>query len=309
MPELPEVQTTVNGINEVLKGLLIKDVWTSYGSPFHLGKKNIKDKKYFGYFKKEIIGAKIKNAERKGKNILINLSNAKTILIHMKMTGHLMYGKYELKNPDRKLEEWVPAKSESEALKDPFNKFIRLVFIFSNGKHLAFSDMRKFAKVLVWSTEDLHCHSDLECLGPDPLSSSFTYDIFKKQIGKRQTGKIKQVLMDQTLIAGIGNIYSDEILFEAGVHPASIVKKIPEEFLKKIFRFIKPLLEKGIDFGGDSTSDYRNIRGERGTFQHAHNVYRRTGKSCLKKGCRGMIKRLVIGGRSAHFCPLHQEKF
>ena len=94
MPELPEVQTTVNGINETIQGLVIRDVWTNYGSAYHAGKKNIKNKEYFKHFKKEVAGAKIKNAERKGKNILIHLSNGKTVLIHMKMTGHLLYGTY-----------------------------------------------------------------------------------------------------------------------------------------------------------------------------------------------------------------------
>lgn len=308
MPELPEVQTTVDGLNNLPKKLTIKDVWTCYGSAFHVGKKNIKDKAYFAHFKKEIVGAYIVKAERRGKNILINLSNDNTILIHMKMTGHLMYGTYEF-DPARKSDPWLPAAHETEALKDPFNRFIRLVFTFTNGKHLAFSDMRKFGKVLVCDTGDIHGHPDLEHLGPDPLDTSFTYSLFKERIGKRPNGKIKQILMDQELIAGIGNIYSDEILFEANIHPASIVKKLPEDSLKKIYKWIKPILEKGIDFGGGSTSDYRNIRGERGTFQHAHNVYRQTGKPCSRKGCKGTVTRMKIGGRSGHFCNTHQKLF
>ena len=115
--------------------------------------------------------------------------------------------------------------------------------------------------------------------------------------------------MDQSIIAGIGNIYSDEILWRAGVHPSSQVKKIPEKNLKLMFTAMRETLKKGIDFGGDSMSDYRNIKGERGKFQNYHHAYQRTGKACDKPGCRGVIKRMVIGARSAHFCPIHQKLY
>ena len=112
--------------------------------------------------------------------------------------------------------------------------------------------------------------------------------------------------MDQTVVAGVGNIYSDEALWLAGVHPESIVRKIPKPALKKIFTAMKRVLLTGIDFGGDSTSDYRDIDGNPGRFHHQHNVYRKKGESCGKKGCTGAILRKVINGRSAHFCPTHQ---
>ena len=114
--------------------------------------------------------------------------------------------------------------------------------------------------------------------------------------------------MDQTLIAGIGNIYSDEILWRAGVHPLSIVGKIPAKNLKLMFAAMKKVLKEGIDFGGDSMSDYRNIRGERGHFQERHCAYRRRGKPCGKND-GGIIKRMIVGARSAHFCPVHQKLY
>ncbi len=302
MPELPEVHTTVVGLNQCLQGLTITDVWSNYNSSFHDGKNNIKNKKYFAHFKESIIRAEFIDATRRGKNILIHLSNGKTILIHMKMTGHLLYGTYRFNK-----KEWVA--TEEGPLQDPFNKFIRLIFTFSNGKHLAFSDMRKFAKVFLFDTKNIETHADLKDLGPEPLSPAFTLKKFTEQIYKRPVGKIKQVLMDQTIIAGIGNIYSDEILWEASVHPESIVSKIPPEKLSAIYKAMKLILKKGIDFGGDSMSDYRNIFGERGDFQHKHRAYRLTGKPCTKKGCTGTITRLKIGGRSAHFCNKHQVKY
>ncbi len=266
MPELPEVQTTVNGINKLVKGLKIVKTWTDYNSSFHAGKDNIKNPAYFKAFKKHVEGASITHSTRRGKNVLIHLSNNHTILIHMKMTGHLMYGKYAFDGTT-----WTPVDIDGP-LWDPFNKFIHLVFVLSNKYHLVFSDMRKFAKVFVTPTKELENTVDIKGLGLEPLSPDFTYTHFKEQILKRPGGKIKQILMDQSLIAGIGNIYSDEILWEAGVHPESITKNIPEPLLKKMFASTLDTLSKGIDFGGDSTSDYRNIYGEPGQFQNKHHA-------------------------------------
>jgi formamidopyrimidine-DNA glycosylase len=303
MPELPEVQTTVDGINKEVASLTITDVWTDYNSLFHAGKNNIKNPEYFSHFKKDVIGAKIKSASRVGKNILMHLSNGKTILTHMKMTGHYMYGKYVFEN-----KTWQP-EAKSGPLRDPFNRHIHLVFTLSNKKHLAFSDARKFAKVFVFDIENEKQIEDLMHIGPDPLSPDFTFKLFKEQLLKRKTWKIKQALMEQSLIAGIGNIYADEMLWVAGIHPFSIVSAIPEKNFKAMFASAKPLLKRGIDFGGDSDSDYRNIYGEPGKFQNKHNAYRRTSESCTKRGCPGTIKRLKIAGRSAHFCDTHQKLF
>jgi formamidopyrimidine-DNA glycosylase len=169
--------------------------------------------------------------------------------------------------------------------------------------------MRKFARVSVVETSSLPHADDLDSIGPDPLNRDFTYKVFKGRLLKRPAGKIKQALMEQKLIAGIGNIYSDEILWRAGVHPLSIVKAIPEAELKKMYEATGETLKRGIDFGGDSMSDYRNILGEPGKFQSKHEAYRRTGKPCNKKGCPGVIERLKIGGRSGHFCSVHQKLF
>lgn len=299
MPELPEVTTTVKGLNEVLPKLQINDVWSDY----HVATANkrtdtIKNKKYFEYFKNEITGEKVKNAERRGKNVLIHLTGDKTILIHMKMTGHLLYGKYSWNG-----KTW---KSNEGLLSDPFNKFIHLIFTLSNGKYLAFSDMRKFAKVVLFETHKRDNMIDLVHLGPEPLDN-LSFETFKKQLANKPKGKIKTVLMDQTVIAGIGNIYSDEILWEAGVHPEREVKSLKEKELLNMWKATKIILKAGIKMGGDSMSDYRNIYGEKGGFQKVHKVYRRTKEMCLQKGCSGTILRKVIGGRSSHFCDTHQK--
>ncbi len=302
MPELPEVQTTVNGINQTAKDLKILDVWTSYNSSYHAGKDNIKDPKFFKIFKKSVVGEKILKAERRAKNILIHLSGGKVIIIHMKMTGHIMYGKYQKRG-----RIWSPI--EKGPLSDPFNAFIRFVLMLENGKHLALSDMRKFAKVTLVKESELDQCLHLQHLGPEPLEKDFKFSDFDFQLNKRSKGKIKQVLLDQSLISGIGNIYSDEILWRAGVHPESIEEKIPEKKKREMFKVMKSVLKEGIDFGGDSMSDYRNIKGERGKFQERHRAYRKTGTKCSKRGCSGVIERKVVGGRSAHFCPVHQKLY
>ncbi len=305
MPELPEVQTTVNGINEHATGLAITDVWTNYNSPHHEGKDNIKDPKFFTQLKKIIRGASITGASRRAKNVLIHLSNSHTIIIHMKMTGHVLYGAYKKQKVDRK-EAWV-ASEPGPLRDDAFNRHIRLVFSLSNGKHLALSDLRKFAKVTLVPDKELHTSEHLAKSGPEPLDESFGVKIFTERLMRRPNGPIKTVLMDHEIIAGIGNIYSDEILWRAGVHPLEKVSSIPSVKMKSMFDAMRVVLNKGIHLGGDSMSDYRNILGESGDFQDKHNAYRKTGTPCLKRGCPGTITRIKLGGRSAHFCSTHQK--
>jgi len=305
MPELPEVQTTVTGLSRTIIGLKIMDVWTDYNSPYFKGSHTIKDPVYYTYFRKEVIGKKIIGVSRRAKNILIHLESAthgvvgNTILIHMKMTGHLMYGDYNRT--------------------DPFNRFIHLIWTLSNGKTLELSDMRKFAKVTLLTdamnngsmTQSVH----LKGLGPEPLDKKFTFNIFKERLHTKPHGKIKTILMDQSIISGIGNIYSDEALFRAGIHPEKKVSDISNLLLKRLYEVTIFVLKKGIDFGGDSMSDYRNIDGERGKFQGQHQAYRKTGTPCTytsgtgknARKCPGIIQRKVVGGRSAHFCSVHQK--
>src|SRR3989338_9322452 len=158
-------------------------------------------------------------------------------------------------------------------------------------------------------TDRLFHSAHLKNLGPEPLQNNFTLPRFRERLMEKPNGKIKQVLINPEIVAGIGNIYSDEMLYEAGIHPLSVVEKLPEKALRELFRAMKKLLLKGIDFGGDSTSDYRNPLGVHGTFHHHHQAYRNTGKPCTKKKCPGTIKRIVIGSRSAHFCDVHQKKY
>ena len=314
MPELPEVHTTAIGLQKKIVGFTIADVWTDYNSTHHAGKDNIKNPSYFKKLKKEIVGTKVLSVTRRGKNVLINLSINQILLVHMKMTGHLMVGTYtqkKTKNIPEKWqgETWIPDEKTTSPLWDPFNRFIHFVITFKNGMHLVLSDVRKFAKVTLIPTDKLETSADLKNIGPEPFSPEFTFETFLKRISRRQNTAVKTTLMDPSVVAGIGNIYSDEILWRAGVHPLSLVKNIPQKNLKDIFNEIRPSLKDGIKFKGDSTSDYRNIDGRPGKFNGEHNAYQRTGEVCNRKNCKGIMKRIVVNGRSAHFCPVHQRLF
>ncbi|MCX6716185.1 MAG: bifunctional DNA-formamidopyrimidine glycosylase/DNA-(apurinic or apyrimidinic site) lyase [Candidatus Taylorbacteria bacterium] len=311
MPELPEVQTTVNGLNASIRGLSILDVWTDYNSKFHTGKDSIKDPAYFKYFRKNVVGAKIIRIDRLAKNILIRIEKQSkkkvvksVILVHLKMTGHLLYGKFIY---DNKINKWTPGPNERASLSDPYNRFTHFVISLSNKKHVALSDARKFAKVTLIAEKDMAKTIHLAGIGPDPINKEFTFNLFKERLDRRPTGRIKQVLMDQTIIAGVGNIYSDEALWRADLHPETRVRNIPDQYLKKLYSALLAVLSKGINFGGDSMSDYRNIHGERGKFQEHHKVYQKKGEKCSKSGCKGTIIRKIVGGRSAHFCDIHQK--
>ncbi len=292
MPELPEVQTIVSDLSKILPGFSIREVWTDW-------KKLIKNPKSFDEFRRQLLGRKILKVRRRGKNILIDLSNNKTLLIHQKMTGHMLYGRWNLRQG-----RWIGVE-KGPIRDDPQNRFLHLVISLSNNKQLALSDLRKFAKVLIWPTDKLSELEDIKNIGPEPLEKSFTFEKFKKVLGNKKA-KIHQVLMNQKIIAGIGNIYSSEILWEAGIHPLKEVNKLSEEELKKIYQAIKKVLTKALKAKGDSTSDYRRPSGEKGGYQKIQNAYQMEGKKC-KKGDGGIIKRIKIGSRSAHFCPKHQK--
>lgn len=301
MPELPEIHTTVTGLQQILPGNIITDVWSDMWSMSPLAKNTIKDHHYFPYLKETIVGATVTSVTRRAKYILIHLDNNHTLVIHMKMTGHLMYGRYrENKSYTKKEWSWVPEK-ENSPLSDPYNRHIHVVFTLNNGHHLVFCDSRKFGTITVQKSETLYTEH-LKHLGPEPLETNFTLQNFKERLLRSPLRPVKTVLMDQSIISGIGNIYSDEMLHRSHILPTRTPKSLHETEWKLLFTSMKQVLNKGIDFGGDSTSDYRNIRGERGAFHANHLVYLRTKETCLQKRCTGVIEKKTINGRSAHFC-------
>ena len=291
MPELPEVETTVRDLKKKVLKRTFVDVWTDF-------EKMIKKPNSFEEFRKAIIGGKILDIRRRGKNVLFDLSKNKILLIHQKLTGHFLFGYWILDDGYRRSKIKGP-------LEERINTYIHLLFTLDNGQMLALSDLRKFAKVELWDKSDLENSKEFKNLGPEPLAKSFTFEKFKETLAKSRKGKIKQVLMDQTIIAGIGNIYADEILWAAKIHPFKEVSKLKELELKEVYRAMKEILPKAIELGGESISDFRRISGEKGGFDPLRKVYRREGEKCSR--CGTIIKRVKLAGRSAHFCPTCQK--
>jgi len=297
MPELPEVQTTVNGLNKKVLNRAFIDVWSDWP-------KTVKLPKDFEVFKKEIKNKKIKKIWRRAKNVIFDLSDGYSLLVHQKMTGHLLVGNWKLKNG-----KWEPIKNK--ALNDPMNRFIHLMFFMDGGKMLALSDLRKFAKVELWKTDELLNSKEFNNLGPEPLEKSFSFEKFKSVILgsppplKLRRGKIKQIIMDQSVIAGVGNIYASESLWHAKIHPEKIVAKLSDKEFKLLYEAIKKVLELGVKLGGESFSDYRKPDGTKGDFDTERKAYKRENQKCRR--CKTKIKRIKFDGRSAFFCP-HCQK-
>ena len=291
MPELPEVETTVRELRKKLIRLRFLDVWSDRDKPLQQAGGTAK-------FKKEIKGRKIIKVWRRAKFIVIDIEGPKSIFIHQKISGHLLYGKLKLIKG-----VWLSV-AKGPIRDDPKNKYLRIVFTLSNGFHLALSDLRRFGRVILVNDQNIANLKAISKLGPEPLDVSYKdfRDLFRKK-----KGRIKPVLMDPFFVVGIGNIYADEILWECGLHPLSRVENLTDNDIKNIYSWTRKILEKAIKFKGSSMDDYRVPSGEKGEFQNYQKAYQRTGKPCFKKD-GGLIERIVIGARSAHFCPVHQKQ-
>ena len=301
MPELPEVQTTVDGLRSKVLNRTFIDVWSDW-------KKLVKKPKDFEQFKKEIKGKKIKKIYRRAKNIVFDLSEGYSLLVHQKMTGHLLFGEWKEEN-----NKWIPKKDGP--LSDPYNRFIHIIFFFNNNKMMALSDARKFAKIELQKTDDLLNGKEFKNLGPEPLEKSFTFDKFKKALENKKAakgeprqrrGRVKQIIMDPAVIAGIGNIYASEALWQAKIYPGKSVAKLNGKELKSLYQAIRKVLTLGVKLGGDSFSDYRRPDGTKGDFNTHRKVYKREGQKCSR--CKTEIKRIKFGGRSAFYCPYCQKE-
>lgn len=283
------METTVNLLRKKVLGRTFLDVWTD-------AEKLIKKPKDFQKFKAEAKGLKIKEIKRRGKYILFEFMQAKIMLVHQKMTGHLLVGTWEWEDGQD-----FPKKDKSvEGIKD---SFIHLAFKFDNGRTLALSNMRKFARVELWGKNEFEKKGVLKHLGPDPLSPDFNLNSFK-QLFKGRTARIKSLLMNQKFVAGIGNIYSDEILWRAEVNPFKKADKLEQGEVEKIYKNMKKVLKKAVFKKGTSVSDYLTPEGEEGDFAGLLNVYGQEGEEC--PCCGEIIVRKKIGSRSTHYCPLCQ---
>lgn len=291
MPELPEVETIVAGARKRLIGKKIKSV-------------EIKVAKIVGEvnaFKKGVEGAKIVGVRRFAKIIVIDLDNDNSILIHLKLTGQLIYrvNSKQLTVNSNNYGGGHPARIYDQPL--PHN-YTHVIFTFSDGSHLYFNDIRKFGYLKIVKTREMGERPEIKNLGPEPLDG-WTYQEFAEKLNRRPRSKIKQVLMDQKFVSGIGNIYANEIMFYARIRPDRLIGTLTEEEKKKIFKSIQFILKKGIAMGGSSENTYVNLEGKKGDFMQYARVYRQ--KVC--KVCGSQIKRIALGGRGTFYCSSCQK--
>ena len=288
MPELPEVQTIVDDLNKKILGRRITDVW--FDTP-KLIKKPAPDE-----FKRKIKGLKITAVSRRGKNILIYLGDY-LLLVHQKMTGHLLVGKWKIAK--NKIKSMIKGP-----LQEKVNDYVRIIFYLDNGQELGLSDLRKFAKIVFGPSKEIESMPDLETIGPDPTKNDFTFEKLKALIHP-QKRNIKEVLMDQKLISGIGNIYADEILWLSKINPLKPAKDLSQKNLEAIYSSIKEILSKAVKLRGTSISDFRDTSGKPGFYGKTRYVYRKEGEPCIR--CKTPIVRIKIKNRSAHYCPVCQR--
>lgn len=286
MPELPEVTVIVNSLNEKIKGLIFKSIEYDWPKKFEWGEFSIKDLK----------GAKASQVRRWGKVIIIELGSKIAIVLHLKLTGQLIY-------QDKKTR--IAGGHPIPPLNLPApNKTTRATFEFTNGSYLYFNDLRKFGWVKIVKKDEEEIRKAVgNDLGPDPLLMSL--DEFKERLKKHDSQRIKKLLMDQTFVSGIGNIYSDEALWRAKIHPKRRAGSLSSQETRAIFKGILESLKLAIEKGGSSSQAYVDSGGEKGLYLSYSKAYHMTGRPCER--CKTPIVREKIDGRSAHFCP-HCQK-
>ncbi|MEP7162849.1 MAG: DNA-formamidopyrimidine glycosylase [Candidatus Moraniibacteriota bacterium] len=283
MPELPEVQTVVNQLRKKTVGHTVVGFWTN--TPKRV-------KVSVAKLKKAILGAKIIGTRRFGKHIVIDLDNDQSILIHLKMTGHLLVK--------------TPQNREGEAFtEDKMNGYIRHAFLLDRETRIDFSDMRKFAWIDLSRSDEISKQAHIEKLGPDALAKDFTLENFNEILKKYLKRLISVLLLDQEKIAGIGNIYRSEALYRAGILPMRRTGRLTKKEREKLYLAIREVLREAVRLRGTSDGDFRDTDGREGSFQKTLFVYGRTGKPC--KRCDTIVMRKKIGQRSVFFCPKCQH--
>lgn len=283
MPELPEVETVRRGLAPVMERAVITQAdvrreGLRWPFPDHMADR--------------LTGARVQSLGRRSKYLLLDLNTDETLIVHLGMSGRMLIsghklGKFHHEHP-------VPEKHD------------HVVFDMDNGARVTFNDPRRFGAMDLCATEDLARHKFIRVLGPEPLSNDFNEEYLVDQLARKGTA-IKTALLDQGIIAGLGNIYVCEVLFRAGIHPAHKSGKISAKQIAGLVPIIREVLSDAIESGGSSLKDYRQADGDLGYFQHSFRVYGREKEPCVTPDCKGEIARIVQGGRSSFYCTQCQR--
>jgi len=289
MPELPEVETVRIGLSELLPGREIAKAEHDWPKSFPDDQADVQ---------KFLIGAKVMAVKRRAKVLIIELNTKYSLVIHLKMTGQLVFRgqsgeRFGAGHPNDSLTGELPDRST------------RVIFTFAGGGKLFFNDQRKFGWVRLLPTAEVANLDFFQKLGPEPLNTDFTWKVLNERLSRRPNTNIKAALLDQTVIAGIGNIYADESLWGAKIHPSTPVKNLSGAKVKKLYESLVAVLKLAIEKGGSTDKNYVNAEGKRGSYLTFASVFRREGQPC--RCCGTTIIKLRVAGRGTHICPKCQR--
>ena len=288
MPELPEVETVRRGLERLICGRVIKGVDFDTPKSFPNAPADVEQ---------FLVGSTVTSVARRAKVLQIGLSTGYSLVIHLKMTGQLVFvgqaERFGAGHPSQSLIGQLPDKST------------RVTLNFNDGSRLYFNDQRKFGWMRLLPTTEIVNLDFFKKVGPEPLSADFSPKILQTRLGRRQNSSIKAALLDQSVLAGIGNIYADESLWLAKIHPTTLVKNIKPSQIKLLFAAIQTVLTRAIEAGGSSDKNYVNAEGQRGQYLSFAAVFRKEGQPCPR--CGATIIKTRVAGRGTHTCPQCQH--
>lgn len=286
MPELPEVETVRRGLARLIIGKEIR----SESHDTEKGFPNAPiDVQQF------LIGASVLDVRRRAKVLMIDLSTDYSLVIHLKMTGQLVFvgeTRFGAGHPNDSLVNDLPDKST------------RVELTFSDETKLFFNDQRKFGWMRLMPTIEIPNISFMQKVGPEPLSAEFTANDFMQRLARRPKTNIKAALLDQSVVAGIGNIYADESLWGAKIHPTRLVQSLSSDEMTLLYTEMRAVMNLAVEKGGSSNSTYVNAEGKKGSYMDFARVFRREGLPCPR--CHAIIEKSRVAGRGTHTCPVCQ---
>ena len=289
MPELPEVEVVKRSLSNKAQNSIVKAIKINDGRlRYKIDKSQIR----------KIIGLKIKRISRRSKYLLFYFNKNIVMLVHLGMTGKFIF--INRKNIKYKTSFYYNIDEKKDKKHD------RVIFNLSNNQKLIYNDVRKFGFIKFLDKDLLSENLHLKKLGPEPLHKKFTLNYFRNYIlGKNRV--IKETLMDQTFVSGLGNIYANEILFFSKIKPTKKTKDLLDEDIKKVIKFTKKILSKAIKLGGSSIKDFSSGNGKKGKFQQHFSVYGRKGEKCYNKRCNNNIIKIIIASRASFYCSKCQK--
>jgi formamidopyrimidine-DNA glycosylase len=296
MPELPEVETVRRGLQRLLPGLKITDVSSDNAKSFPNAAADVRQ---------FLVGSTVVAVTRRAKVLLIELSSTYSLMIHLKMTGQLVYRGEVPRNIAESQVRFGAGHPNASLIGELPDKSTRVTLTFDNAAHLYFNDQRKFGWLRLLPTVAIPQVDFFKKVGPEPLADDFSWQVMQERLQRRKNTSIKAAILDQSVIAGVGNIYADESLWGAKIHPSTLVKDVPDIKIKALHKALRDVLQLSIDKGGSTDSHYVDAEGKPGKYLTFASVFRREGQPCPR--CGTIIIKTRVAGRGTHTCPTCQH--